>query len=350
MNINESLLIGLNEHRDLLYEYGCVRSQVKAFMDTPLPFSDRQMRASKIIEGILEAHEKESLLGHLCQLARIELHIGGLQPEARDHVVHALFTFILGAYINELFLEASHRVDIFQWKLSALMHDIAYPIEIAQRTVIRPFENAINDIRSELGTCGSPVRILIAPENLELLSNNENGLHLIQKRIDDWGLAVNAEHAYREMLSSNSMCHGMISGLILLHILDLMYQKNNPSRSHTDTYHNNSNVNWSQRHFEEDIVSACAAVFVHNLKAIYFNEAKIIRDKAPLAFLLRLSDAMQDWERPTLNNPTGTPADKYDIYIENRQLIFKCDTHYDRRNIIEKEIYGALAAKDILIR
>ena len=86
------------------------------------------------------------------------------------------------------------------------------------------------------------------------------------------------------------------------------------------------------------------------VKAIYFNEAKIIRDKAPLAFLLRLSDAMQDWERPTLNNPTGTPADKYDIYIENRQLIFKCDTHYDRRNIIEKEIYGALAAKDILIR
>lgn len=350
MNITESLLTGLIDNHDILYDYGCLRSHVTSFMKTPMLFSDRQRQAMTIIEEILSAHGKESLLGHLSQLAHIELHAGGLQPRARDHVVHALLTFILGAYINEHFLDIASRADIFQWKLAAMMHDIAYPVEIAHRIILSSFEDTINGIRSELGISGCQVKFLIVPENIEKLSNHVDGFSLIQNRLDDWGLAINAKRAYREMLSSGEICHGMLSGLVLLYVLDLMYQKHNPSRAYADTRIPESNINWSQCYFEEDIVSACASVFLHNLKAKHFSSAKISRSKAPLAFLLRLSDSLQDWERPSMNDPHGTPARRYDIRVDNRKLIFECDIPEERKLKIEDEIFGALDTNDVLIR
>lgn len=349
MNISQSILNGLIDSPELFNNYGLSLPQISKFMGRPLVFPDRKQQAVLMVEDILAAHGKETLLEHISQLATIESGVRELQPKARDHVTHALLTFILGAYINEHFFNAASKADHFQWKLAALMHDIAYPIEIAQRRVIRPYENRINRIRNELGVSGNQIRFLIVPENLERLSNNVAGFDLIQRRIDDWDLAINAENAYRETIISGSVCHGMLSGLTLLYVLDLMYQKYNPARTYTNTSISQSKTNWSQRYFEEDIVSACTAVFIHNLEAKHFGSAKISRTKAPLAFLLRLSDSLQDWERPSMAAPEGTPADRYDIHVKGSQLVFVCDIPDDRIQKINTEIHEALEANDIVI-
>lgn len=350
MSIARSLFDGLTDRdHDLLYNYGCYSSDIEGFLETSVPFLERQQHAIKIVEVILAAHGKERLLDHLSQLAKVELSVRELQPWARDHVVHAVLTFILGAYLNERFLRPRFCVDSFQWKLSGLLHDVAYPIQIGQISVIKPFANQINRIRKDLGVPGPKLRFVVVPENLEMLSNDVNAFDLLQSRIEEWGLDLNSRKAYRDMLGSDSICHGMLSGLALMLVLDMLYQKYNPKREYKDIYPPSSNINFNQRFFENDIVSACSAVFIHNLDVGYFADTKITRSNAPLAFLLRLSDSLQDWERPSQYDPHGIPADRYDIRVEDGKLVFKCDIPADRKERIQYGIHSVLDAPDVVV-
>ena len=115
-----------------------------------------------------------------------------------------------------------------------------------------------------MGVAANEVKFLVVPENLDDLTNGICSFDLIQRRLEDWNLQIDARLAYQYMIESGRICHGMISGLAVLWVLDLMYQKYNPGRKHEDTFLPDSNINWNQRYFEEDIVSACSAIFVHN--------------------------------------------------------------------------------------
>ncbi|VAW33251.1 hypothetical protein MNBD_CPR01-284, partial [hydrothermal vent metagenome] len=58
-------------------------------------FEKRQEKSLYIITTILDIHGKANIVKFLGQLARIEPRIQELQPWVRDHVVHAINTFIL---------------------------------------------------------------------------------------------------------------------------------------------------------------------------------------------------------------------------------------------------------------
>jgi hypothetical protein len=349
MSIHDTLLKEtVDDYIDLLYDYGCNRPEIKTFLMTPVPFLDRQQRAIKIIEGVLAAHGKEKLLCYLAELARVEHGIRELEPWVRDHVVHAVLSFILGAYINERFLKTSCAVDRFQWKIAGLLHDVGYPVQIAS-DILRPFEDTINGIKRDLGVAANEVRFLVVPENLETLVSGISGLDLIQNRLDDWNLQVDVRLVYQHMVESGRVCHGMISGLAVLWVIDLMYQKFNPIRQYSDIYQPDSNINWNQTYFEDDVVSACSAIFIHNLDNSHFSTAKIDRRTAPLAFLLKLSDSLQDWERPSLEDPNGIPAAYYDVEVRDGEMIFKANVPSDRKQKIRREISSCLIADDIRI-
>ena len=106
------------------------------FLADNCEFQERQRLAIKIIEDIITTHGKKNLLRCVTELARVEYNIRELQPWVRDHVVHALLSFILGININEKFLNSS--VDYFQWKLAGLLHDVGYPVQIA-KDILKPF-------------------------------------------------------------------------------------------------------------------------------------------------------------------------------------------------------------------
>jgi hypothetical protein len=271
-----------------------------------------------------------------------------LKAEARDHVVHALLCFILGIWINEKFFKPvlNIHVDPFQWKIAGLFHDVGYPIQVAT-SIMKPFAKKICDIQRELGISESQVVFEVFPRNLEQLMNKQNSLRLIQKQLKFWDLEIKTSIVYKKMIRSGAVCHGMISALSVLKVIDCLYQKNNPMREYNSLL-SDGGVNWDQMNFECDIVPACAAVFIHNLSGDYFLDNKIVAKKAPLVFLLKLSDSLQNWERPSKENPAGSLNTMYDIGVEDNKLIFKVENDADRGRI-EAEIDSTLKKEKLEI-
>jgi hypothetical protein len=84
------------------------------------------------------------------------------------------------------------------------------------------------------------------------------------------------------------------------------------------------------------------------LPAKYFGEAKISLEKSPMAYLLKLSDCLQDWERPSKNNQKGFSASLYDIEIKNNKLIFYAPP--ERQNKITDELEGCISLEHIIFK
>jgi len=349
IDINSQIL---SEMRGFRFEtLGINYYDLKRFMIDRMTFLDRRWQAIKIIEDILTYHGKERLLAHVAELARIEHGIKELEPWVRDHVVHALLSFILGTYLNEKFMTLFNdtKVDYFQWKLAGLLHDVAYPAQIA-KDILKPFSEKINLIKRELEITAPDIFFQIVPRGLDTLSNGVNSLELIQNQINEWNLEINAKNEYTEMIDSGKICHGMISGLAVLYVVDLLYQKYNPGREFRSITIQGYGIDWNQKYFEEDVVAACTAIFIHNLNRHRFKNAKINPHRAPLAFLLKLSDLLQEWERPSFENRHGFAAEKFDIRIADGILTFTADEPEDRKENLRNELNSCLFSDNIRIK
>jgi len=349
MDINKTLF---NEIASDFCKYDCYNSELEFFLLSQTTFSERQKKAIDIIENIMTVHNKKNLLNHITILAKIEHEIKELESWVRDHVVHALLSFILGIYINEKFLINSsiNNINDFQWKLAGLFHDIGYPIQIASDLMKIYHAKPINDLKIELGLSKDDIYYKTIPVGLEKLFNNKNSLDLFQECFVKWDLQISAHDEFDKMIKSNNIDHGIISSLSLVYIIDLLYQKFNPKRIFDNVNSLKDNTNWNQEYFERDVIQAGAAIFLHNLSKKCFKKSKINRNKAPLAFLLKLSDCLQEWERPSRDNINGYPSSCFDIKIENKKLILTADIPSENKQKINNEIHSILIASDIKIK
>ncbi len=336
--------------------YNLSEEIIKPFLTLREDFCTRQQQAISIVEDIMNAHGKKDLIHTVIELAKVEQRIRELAPWARDHVVHALLSFILGIYLNEKILRplSAKPVDDFQWKLAGLLHDVGYPMEMAADVLAKPFVKTINESKRAIlqgKNINAPdLSFKFIPPTFDKLQNDVNGFDLIQERIDKWDLRIDARRVYDEMIDSGKVCHGMMSSLAVLYLIDLLYQRFNKKREYKDRFKSSyaRDINFNQVYFERDIVSACAAIFIHNLPNKWFSHAKIDRFKAPIAFLLKLSDSLQIWERPSKENPTGFPATKFNIKIDNNQLFFYADISDIEKDEMKNNI-STLIAPDIQI-
>jgi hypothetical protein len=298
----------------------------------------------------MEEHGKGPLLKQVSELARVELGIRELEPWVRDHVVHALLSFVLGIYLVEEFVEDSPiRAFKLQWKIAGLFHDVGYPVQVS-RDLLKPFEDTVNRLKKEKGISVPDIRFAVIPMGLSDLPRGGNSFYLINDLLNDWGLSIDAGEEYDKMIRSGNICHGIISSLAVLYVIDLIYYEHNRNCEIKDiySYTRAGETNWNHKFFERDIIAACSAIYIHNLPNDRFRSAKIDRKKAPLAFLLKLSDCLQDWERPSKKNVKGFNADSYDITIRNDgRLSLKAPK--GRREIIKREIDAAVEAEDIII-
>lgn len=344
MSINKKLLkaISSDSYDDYLFD----PYDMKRFLTKKLNFPDRQRLAIDLIEGIMINHGKKRLLKYVVELAKVEHGIKELQPWLRDHVVHALLCYVLGAYLNENFLKPSNGflVNEFQWKVACLFHDVGYPAQAA-KDILKQFTETMNDIAKDIGVPTDEVYYKIVPINFENLTNGLNSFDLIQKEIDGWGLNINAHQEYDDLFNSGGVCHGMISALVVLRVIDLLYQKFNKKRKYIPKPI--GGIDWNQKWFVSDVVPSCAAIFLHNLPSRCFKSSKIDRKKAPLAFLLKLSDCLQEWERPSKRNQTGYPSDNFDIELKNGRLSIVAEIDEDRKDEINTEIKETLIAPDV---
>lgn len=333
MGINAVIFDGI--HNYVYHDYNFTPWLIEKFLTSSNDFKTRQDNAIDIIETIMTAHGKKKLLQHVVQLAKVELGIRELEPSVRDHVVHALLSFLLGVFLNEHLLKPENlAVGSFQWKLAGLFHDVGYPAQVA-RDILRPYMDEINSIKRSLSVSRPDLFFQIVPVGLDGLSNNVNSIDLIQDYLNKWRLKIDARGEYTQMIDSGNVCHGMISALSVLYIIDMMYQKYNPYRTYVDI-HKPPGINWNQSCFENEVVPACAAIFIHNLPPRCFRSAPIDHTRAPLPYLLLLSDCLQDWNRPSANDLVGAPDDEFDIYMNSGRVCFSVMDPVRRQRIAEQ--------------
>lgn len=334
MSINNKIIQNLEN-----YNINCQIAQIEDFLEYEGDFLDRQKKAIKIIENIMDVHGKKQLYRYISELARIEHGIRELEPWVRDHVVHAVLTYLLGLYINDNFMKLrfGQKVPNFQWKIAGLFHDIGYPLEISN-TLLKSYSFEINKIKQELSMDTPDIIINISLEGIEQLTNDQNSFCLIQSCLNNWKLDIDAKLLYDESKNRGEICHGMVSSLTILYVLDLIYQKYNPKRIHSTKLIPNTNIDVNQAYFENDIIPACSAIFIHNLPKEYFKNKKINPMNAPVAFLLKLSDCLQEWERPSGVNENGFPERYFDIEIVSNFLIYKMEIPNKSKEKIIDEI------------
>lgn len=356
MSIQDTLLKNIN-----FSEYIEDSAPLKDFLNLPLtspehnnvnidykdPFIEKQKKAKDLIKDIMTKHGKEMLYKPIAELARVEYDSRKLAPEHRDHVVHALNTFILGIYINQNFFGIDNCVKPFQWKLASLFHDIGYPIEFASRHLLRSFEKNINRITKSLGLENENLHFEVLPHGFEILKNGKNSFELINKRLEEWEIKIDAKKVYDDLNKSGDINHGIISSLTVLKVIDLIYDKYNPGRKKVNIYQGGFNCN--QKLFEDDIISACSAIYIHDLPGKDGCDIQIYRSKAPIAFLLRLSDCLQEWERPSFENLNGFSPAEFDIEIKGGCLILHANIPHERKIKIKNDINKSLICSDVEI-
>jgi len=300
-------------------------------------FEERQNKSLDIIRQILNIHGKSYIEKFLGQLASIEPRIQELQPWVRDHVVHALNTFILGVYIlekvNFTSLKDTYFDYPFMWKLCGPTHDLGYPIEIAHN-IKRLWADEVNDILESLNSPSPRVDPELYPGHLNELCEHYDANEIIQKRLTEWDLGIDIEDYYEWLRKESRTDHGIISALSQIKIIDALYYKVNPNKDYKNI--NQNGLNYNQENFDLDIVSASSALFIHNIDLNYYGFSnKISFDICPLAFLLFLCDTFQEWDRYSKNRHVYSGND-FDINCSHNSISLFVPEE------LEKKVFAAL--------
>lgn len=284
-------------------------------------FEKRQEKSIEIIKKILGANAKSDIVKFLGCLADMEPKTQELQPRVRDHVVHALNTFILGVYILKKVDFPEPRRErfgySFMWKLCGPTHDLGYPIEIAHN-IKRDFVDNMNDILNDLHSPSPRVKTELFPLNLDKLCEDLDANVIIQNRLDDWDLGINIDDFYGWLKEKNKTDHGVVGALAQLKVINALYYDVNHNRESRCVLSND--LSFNQENFDKDIVNSCSALFIHNIDIDYDGFSnKISFDTAPLAFLLFLCDTFQEYDRYSENRSVYS-GNYFDI-ICNRNSI-----------------------------
>lgn len=349
--INKTLFENLKEVTLFKKKYSLGRKIEKFLELDPDNYEERQNLALEASSNILYAHSKEDLPYIAISLAKLERNLKDIQPYQRDHVCHSLLTFLLGYFIMlKLNLQRSLFDFLFQWKLTALLHDIGYSLEIVDRIsneFYKQYEEDILKKKSEFNS--SQTRHLTKYLNLYTKdkSQNRNTLDLINDRLSRWKIGLDAKNVFDRMHRSQKFDdkprrtdHGIVSSILVIKAIDEKYRIMNPNQIV------DPNFGWSFSNMTEQITNVCSAIFIHNLET-----SNLIWDftKNPLATLLKISDTLQCWGRPSAKKTKGDSPEAYDLNFQNGKIIFyaKKDKAKSLKTKIKKAIHFPIVIKDL---
>ena len=330
MHITKRIIDEIESTLDMKYNI-CVPDNSWDLFMTPLTdqqgninfeeFETRQQVSIEIINQILDVHAKKEVVRFLAQLVNLEAKIQELQPWVRDHVVHAINTFVLGVFILENVefprMRKTRYGYPFMWKLCGPTHDLGYPIEIGYN-IQKIFIDEMSGILSELNSNSPLIKYETYPEHLDVLSEGLDSNQLIQERLNEWDLEIDVENYYEWLVSKNKTDHGVISALSQLKVIEALYYSKNPKRESRDIVIKKHN--WNQANFNLDIITSSAALFIHNIDLGYSGFSnKISFNRAPLAFLLFLCYTLQEWDRYAENRPVYS-GNEFGIECEKKRV------------------------------
>lgn len=213
-------------------------------------------------------------------------------PEYRGHYIHQFDVFLLGYYILNKLLESKAEISTIYkpyperkpnltWMLASTFHDMGYPIE----KIDSWFTMFLNTFLSVETAYPIEIERILSPVFFDYLRYlSEEHYNQTKEPMAVSGQCYLRDWRFHNILLNNLKLkkdHGIVSALLLIH--NLFTQ---------ETFSNFNN--WLLDTFEPEILPACHAISIHNLKIDY---ETVSLKQSPFAFLLILCDSIQDWER-----------------------------------------------------
>lgn len=298
-------------------------------------------------------HEnKKSFIDLLDVLKRYEEYAARLNNSQRDHYIHSVNVFILGICIysaNEKFrnvykesryekvgveklYSTMNEEFFFCWGMSALFHDIGYPLEIINNQI----KNFISFIGKRKEKEIKPYIAYMNFDKLNCIDVNQNSSKNNMKSEDDIDiykptdllsrnlaktLGINLvefketiDSYIKTMQEKGFIDHGFYSALIVL-------------KWYGEFILNNVEV---RDGFYNQIVDSASAIFLHNaykniLRKSPYSLGKLSPENHPIAYLLILCDEAQEWNRESYGilDKDRIETTKVDISISEKSLDIK---------------------------
>ena len=353
----------------------------------------RYVGSFALMQAIWSSHPELGLAPDYELLAENEFS-GAYYPRYRDHTTHMFKVFLLGLYLYEkskTIREAvrkklpTQEAFLSVWILTALYHDIGYVIETEEgywdgengkrvlerynERLATPIAHLFPDVidRTDEKVAQEEKRLQIPNANQQRL---EDKLELFQGIGPDIRLSAsentNPIRGYYEYASARQSDrtfydHGIVSACMLLFTCDALCEYMQKAEAMELYSKQKEKVEFFLDHADEYKAysqMAATAIALHNLQKNWTEEKRMAmrrsREKVtidrfcipqreyPIAYLLRLCDEMQCWDRMSYRSPLGKTRNSLDqdkLALSNR---------LDEVNFEVKDVAARKSLKDAL--
>ena len=291
LGINKFIFDNISSDQEIKRRFGLANnmSDIKAFLVEP-NFGKRRELAISISKMSLERHGKQDIDPFVNKLAEIESGVQRYNRELRDHINHSVYVYLLGL----LFIQKIGLVEILDplsWKITSLLHDIGYPLQLFSAS-LKEYLNLVHEYRLRVSGLNVPINYSASITGLENLKfSDENAFLTIERRLEKWNISLDLQTIFDKHQSLGEINHGVLSAMIVLGIIDSLYAEKNPERASSKEV---DGIDWGKSCFDTQILDAVSAICLHDvldeLDQIHF-------ENSPIAYLLVLCDALQQWNR-----------------------------------------------------
>ena len=316
----------------------------------------RECLAALIVNYVLLPHAKGSEIAPLVGIMNMfELFENYDYKKNRKHLVHHVYTFLLGLLLYENIDDIRSNISnemksttdrfssgdekgefLFRWRLASLTHDLGNGISL--------FGNDIDKINKYFFY-------------LQLLSNDEweprdNGVDKLLnlnhgckslELLDEIDKSNNVSRFFVQLRSNPNKGiyydHGLMRSLILLKLFDRMYSKYDGQTVDYKGYQ----VSFERQFFYKSIVNSAYAIAVHNvdfypqLYQKFWKDLKLYNlEQRPLTFLLKICDTLQEWHKPRASKEMDyLRPEKVELDLSSNKLVIK---KFPKKDELKKKI------------
>lgn len=374
--INQDLLLWAVDSPLYLKAVGSFDSNYGELLKALGPNESKRYESSlALMNAVWRNHPELGLSPDYNHLAKMEFD-RNFYPKYRDHTTHMFKVFLLGLYLYEnretirdaIATKMDRDAFLAVWILTALYHDVGYVIENDQTTaemykrmndnLSQPLTNLFPEDfgtgtekgileRKRVSTCRIermfPLKNAIERrfagkgKSVQLTVCESNPIIIYFEKTARKSEAINREDQNRSYFD-----HGIVSAGIMLFLQEVLCDYYNEFPE-TELYEHQK----ARLHFLRDtaqlysyyVEQAAFAVALHNIKkdwsgnritdiaieGVTIGDFQISLDTEPIAYLLRLCDELQCWDRQYYDFYTPAPLEgnKLCFEVKNEILVLK---------------------------
>lgn len=334
MNITKQIQKAIqdNEYFAFSFSAGVQREKFRGLANKFLSaktYGESERFARRLMNFVLYQHEKDCVVGPVLEsLNNFELYGEYDYRQQRLHFNHLANVFLLGLYLYHNAPGIKHAIDhemelttseqevivddvsrnwrysggqngygefLYRWRLASLSHDLGYGISLSgnDKTKIKEY---LEEISTFLITDIESLEDLWHFEGKDLRNQLDSSIPEIS--IENYMM-----YQYGNPFKSSVYYdHGLISSLIFLRLINEEYARH---RYNPISYVGSTRIIWHESFLTGSILQAAVAIALHNLNQHEEALRKAAKEthifdlkKRPLSWLLKVSDTLQEWDKP----------------------------------------------------